>query len=190
MSAPGRPKILLIMGSVRPGRRCPQITGWVRNIAESSAQLACETIDLLDWPLPADDEPGIPAKGQYTQDPTRRWSAKVASADGIVIVSPQYNWGYPAALKNALDHVYKEWNGKPLVIVTYGGHGGDKCAAQLRQVAGGLKLRAVDTMPAVTVSNEAIVSDEPQSDADLQPFEASVQQAFAELSAMLGTPSR
>ena len=89
-------------------------------------------------------------------------------------VSPQYNWGYPAALKNALDHVYKEWNGKPLVIVTYGGHGGDKCAAQLRQVAGGLKLRAVDTMPAVTVSNEAIVSDEPQSDADLQPFEASV----------------
>ena len=74
--------------------------------------------------------------------------------------------------------------------MTYGGHGGDKCAAQLRQVAGGLKLRAVDTMPAVTVSNEAIVSDEPQSDADLQPFEASVQQAFAELSAMLGTPSR
>ncbi len=51
----------------------------------------------------------------------------------IVFVSPQYNWGYPAPLKNAIDHLYKEWAGKPAMIVTYGGHGGSKCAAQLRQ---------------------------------------------------------
>lgn len=180
-----RPAILVIMGSVRAGRRCPQIAEWVVSLAGTSGQLACEIVDLKEWHLPLDDEPGIPAKGSYTTDHTRAWSSKVAAADGFVIVSPQYNWGYPAALKNALDHLYKEWNGKPLVIVTYGGHGGGKCAEQLRQVAGGLKLRPVDTMPAITVAREVIENEAPQSPEDLKPFEASVQQALAEMSALL-----
>jgi NAD(P)H-dependent FMN reductase len=179
------PNILLIMGSVRPGRRCPQIAEWVLSLAERSGKLACEIVDLKEWHLPSSDEPGIPAKGAYTNDHTRAWSAKIASADGFVIVSPQYNWGYPAALKNALDRLYKEWNEKPLVIVTYGGHGGNKCAAQLRQVAEGLKMRPVDTMPAITVAREKIENDTPQSLEDLQPFEASVQQALAEMNALL-----
>jgi NAD(P)H-dependent FMN reductase len=185
MSAPERPTILLIMGSVRAGRRCPQIAEWVISLADKSGQLACEIIDLKEWHLPFGDEPGIPAKCAYTNDHTRAWSAKVASADGFVIVSPQYNWGYPAALKNALDHLWKEWSEKPLVIVTYGGDGGDKCAGQLRQVAGGLKMRPVETMPAITVAREAIENDTPQSLEDLKPFEASVQKAFAEMNALL-----
>ncbi len=73
----------------------------------------------------------------------------MSSAAAIVIVTPQYNWGYPAPLKNALDHLYQKWTGKPLVIVTYGGHGGNKCAAQLRQVAAGLHMRPVATMPGI-----------------------------------------
>lgn len=84
-----------------------------------------------------DDEPGIPAMGEYRQAHTRARSRKIAGADGFVFVSPQYNWGYPAPLKNALDHVYREWRGKPAVIVTYGGHGGGKCSAQLLQVIEG-----------------------------------------------------
>jgi len=185
MGTPERPTILLIMGSVRAGRRCPQIAEWVLSLADQSGQLACEIVDLQEWHLPASDEPGIPAKDAYTHDHTRAWSAKVAGADGFVIVSPQYNWGYPAALKNALDHLYKEWNEKPLVIVTYGGHGGGKCADQLRQVAEGLKMRPIDTMPAITVAREAIEKNAPQSLEDFKPFEAPVQQALAELSALL-----
>jgi len=185
MSTLERPSILLIMGSVRAGRRCPQIAEWVLSLADKSGQLTCEIVDLKEWHLPFSDEPSIPAKGRYTNDHTRAWSAKVAGADGFVIVSPQYNWGYPAALKNALDHLYKEWNDKPLVIVTYGGHGGDKCAKQLRQVAEGLKMRPIDTMPAITVAREEIENDTPQSLEDLKPFEASVQLALAEMSALL-----
>jgi len=180
-----RPNILLIMGSVRAGRRCPQIAAWVISLANKSGQLACDIVDLKDWHLPFGDEPGIPARGAYMHDHTKAWSAKIAGADGFVIVSPQYNWGYPAVLKNALDHLYKEWTGKPLVIVTYGGRGGGKCAEQLRQVAAGLNMRPVDTMPAITVAREAIENDTPQSPEDLQPFEASVQQALAELNALL-----
>jgi NAD(P)H-dependent FMN reductase len=185
MSALERPSILLIMGSVRAGRRCPQIAEWVLSLADKSGQLTCEIVDLKEWHLPFSDEPGIPAKGGYTNDHTRAWSDKVAGADGFVIVSPQYNWGYPAALKNALDHLYREWSDKPLVIVTYGGHGGDKCAKQLRQVAEGLKMRLIDTMPAITVAREEIENDTPQSLEDLKPFEASVQQALAEMKALL-----
>jgi NAD(P)H-dependent FMN reductase len=179
-----RPTILLIMGSVRAGRRCPQIAAWVLSLADRSGHFACEIVDLNEWHLPFGDEPGIPAKGAYTSADTRAWSAKVASADGFIIVSPQYNWGYPAALKNALDRLYQEWSGKPLVIVTYGGHGGGKCAEQLRQVAEGLKMRPVNTMPAIAVARELIEHDAPQSAEDLKPFEAAVQQALAEMNAL------
>jgi NAD(P)H-dependent FMN reductase len=72
----------------------------------------------------------------------------------------------------------KQWSEKPLMIVTYGGHGGDKCAGQLRQVAGGLKMRPVDPMPAITVAREAIENDTPQSLEDLKPFEASAQKGL------------
>jgi NAD(P)H-dependent FMN reductase len=185
MSTLERPTILVIMGSVRAGRRCSQMAEWVCSLADRSDEFGCEIVDLKEWHLPFGDEPGIPAKGAYTQDHTRAWSAKVAGADGFVFVSPQYNWGYPAVLKNALDHLYTEWSGKPLVIVTYGGHGGGKCAEQLRQVAGGLKMWPVDTMPAITVAREAIENDAPQSLEDLQPFEASVEKALAEMKALL-----
>jgi NAD(P)H-dependent FMN reductase len=171
------------------------MAAWVSSLANKSGQLACEIVDLKDWHLPFDDEPGIPAKGVYMLDHTKAWSAKVAGADGFVIVSPQYNWGYPAVLKNALDHLYKEWSGKPLVIVTYGGRGGGKCAEQLRQVAAGLNMRPVDTMPAITVAREAIENDTAQRLEELQPFAASVQQALAEMAALLAaaetaTPAR
>jgi NAD(P)H-dependent FMN reductase len=89
MSTGERPTILLIMGSVRAGRRCPQIAEWVCSLADRSGKLACEIVHLTEWHLPFGDEPGIPAKGAYMQDHTRAWSAKVAGAEGFVIVSPQ-----------------------------------------------------------------------------------------------------
>jgi NAD(P)H-dependent FMN reductase len=83
---------------------------------------------------------------------------KVSAADAFVFVTPQYNWGYPAPLKNALDHLYKEWANKPAVIVTYGGHGGGKCGRQLKQVLKGLKMRPVTIRPTFTLTHEQIVS--------------------------------
>lgn len=115
-----------------------------------------EVVDLKQWPLPMDDEPGIPAIDDYAFEHTRAWSRKVAEATAIVFVTPQYNWGYPAPLKNAIDHLYKEWSGKPAVIVTYGGHGGDKCGRQLRQVLKGLKMRPVSAMPRLRLTHERI----------------------------------
>jgi NAD(P)H-dependent FMN reductase len=100
-------------------------------------------LDLNDWPLPLSDEPKGPSTGIYVHE-------------RFFFVTPQYNWGYPASLKNALDHLLKEWNGKPALIVSYGHHGGVKAAAQLRQVLEGLRMRPVNTMPAITFSNEML----------------------------------
>jgi NAD(P)H-dependent FMN reductase len=177
--------VLVVMGSIRAGRRCPQIAAWVVGLARAASTLEYELVDLGDWPLPMDDEPGIPARGDYLQPHTRAWSRKIAAADAVVFVTPQYNWGYPAALKNAIDHAYSEWHGKPAAIITYGGHGGTKCAAQLRQVTEALHMHTVATMPAITLTHAMIGGDAMDLDNDFNAAADLIRQAIGELSAAL-----
>jgi NAD(P)H-dependent FMN reductase len=175
-------EVLVVMGSVRAGRLCPQIASWVIDIASAASIMKYELVDLADWPLPMNDEPAIPALGQCLQPHTRAWSEKISAAGGVVFVTPQYNWGYPAVLKNAIDHLYGEWRDKPAMIVTYGGHGGTKCAAQLRQVAEAVHMRPAATMPAITLTR-AMMGGGPIVPAEDFKSEARlVQQAIRELS--------
>ena len=75
---------------------------------------------------------------------TRAWSTEIRKHDAFLLVTPQYNWGVPAALKNALDFLFWEWAGKPAMVVAYGGHGGSKVGPQLQQIlGGGLKMKVV-----------------------------------------------
>jgi NAD(P)H-dependent FMN reductase len=179
-------KVLIIMGSVRAGRLCPRLAGWVIDVARAETKLDPELVDLVDWPLPMNDEPGIPAAGAYQQTSTIAWSEKVAGADAIVFVTPQYNWGYPAALKNAIDHLYAEWRDKPIVIVSYGGHGGGKCAAQLKQVCEGLKMKVIPTMPGITLPRAVIEGAPLDMVADIHGHADDIKKAFRELEASLG----
>jgi NAD(P)H-dependent FMN reductase len=150
-------RILVIIGSVRARRIGPVIAHWVAAVGRETGLETLEVVDLRDWPLPMDGEPGIPAAGgDYALDHSRAWSRRIDEADAFVFVSPQYNWGYPAALKNALDHLYREWAGKPALIITYGGRGGDRCAAQLRQVLEGLHMTPVATMPGLVLARDQI----------------------------------
>ncbi|TVY34495.1 NAD(P)H-dependent FMN reductase [Lachnellula subtilissima] len=100
------------------------------------------------------NESAIPAQTKdpsaYTQPHTRAWSAEISKHQAFIFVLPQYNWGYPAVLKNALDYLFHEWSGKPAMVVSYGGHGGGKAAEQLKQVLQALKMRVVENMPALT----------------------------------------
>lgn len=179
--------VLVVMGSIRAGRRCPQIASWVIGIAEESSELNYELVDLADWPLPMDDEPEIPERGKdYHNAHTRAWSGKVAAADAFIFVTPQYNWGYPAPLKNAIDHLYHEWKGKPAVIVTYGGHAGDKCAVQLRQVVEAVHLRPMATMPGIKLTREMILGGPADPEIDFKADAEVIRQAIGELSAALG----
>ena len=100
------PTVLVISGSTRPGRISPAVSRWVIACAPAELAVQLQLVDLADWPLP-DDEPGVPAWGGYVHAHTQAWSDKVAQAHGFVFVTPQYNWGYPAGLKNAIDHLYR-----------------------------------------------------------------------------------
>lgn len=182
------PSCQILMGSVRAGRHCPQIAAWIMEIAQSSSNLHYELLDLADWPLPMDDEPGIPALGKYSQPHTLAWSNKIAATSAFIIVTPQYNWGYPAPLKNALDHLYKEWEGKPVAIVTYGGHGGGKCATQLRQVLEGMHMRPTATMPELTLTLAMIGGGPIDPEKDFASDAESIRQAIQEVSLALQNP--
>jgi len=182
--------IQVIIGSTRPRRIGPQIAAWVAALGRATVPAEFDLVDLRDWPLPMDDEPGIPAAGGgYACAHTTAWAEKIAQASAFVFVTPQYNWGYPAPLKNALDHLYQEWSGKPAVIVTYGARGGHKCAAQLRQVLEGLHMRPAETMPGLTLSRARIEANDGQVDpeADFAAARPEIAQAFAELAATLAS---
>lgn len=121
-----------------------------------------QMIDLEAWNLPMYDEPAIPSQihhhSEYQHEHTQKWSQEIQKHSAIIFVTPQYNWGYPAVLKNAIDYLFFEWNNKPAAIVTYGGHGGIKCAAQLRQVLEGTRMKIAETMPALSFgSRETLV---------------------------------
>ncbi|TKX19155.1 NAD(P)H-dependent FMN reductase LOT6 [Elsinoe australis] len=144
-------RIGVMVCSTRKPRACPQIANFVINTIEATVngtendlKPTLHLIDLNNWNLPMFNESGVPSQirdpAQYDHDHTRAWSTEISSYDAFIFVTPQYNWGYPAVLKNAVDYLFNEWKGKPALIVTYGGHGGDKCGGQLRQVLMGLDM--------------------------------------------------
>ncbi len=130
-------KIQIILGSTRNHRVGEKVAKWLYNQVKNTPDAEIELVDLEDYPLPFYDEPVIPKmiKGDYSNKVAKKWAAKVAEADGYIVVTPEYNHGYPAVLKNALDYVYYEWNNKPIGFVSYGGiSGGLRAVEQLRQV--------------------------------------------------------
>ena len=125
----------VLLGSTRQGRVGGRIARWFLEQARGRDDLVLELVDLRDWPLPFFDSPVPPARGSYEDPAQQAWAAHVARADAYVLVTPEYNHGYPAVLKNALDHLFAEWRGKPVAFVGYGGTGGGiRAVEQLRQV--------------------------------------------------------
>jgi len=136
-------RIGIILGSTRPNRNGEQVAKWVFDIASRRDDAAFELVDLRDYPLPHLDEPVPPSMGQYQNDHTKQWAAKIASFDGFVIVTPEYNHGTSGVLKNAIDYLYAEWNNKAVGFVSYGSVGGARAAEHLRLVAGELQMADV-----------------------------------------------
>jgi NAD(P)H-dependent FMN reductase len=124
-----------ILGSTRQGRFGDSVANWFAQLAHGRDDLTFELIDLRDWPLPFFDSPASPASGKIAAE-ARAWSEKIAAGDGYVIITPEYNRGYPAVLKNAIDYLFHDWSNKPLGLVGYGGSaGGARALQQLRIVA-------------------------------------------------------
>jgi NAD(P)H-dependent FMN reductase len=138
------PTLTIIVGSTRPGRAGQPIAEWFADRARTHAGFDVEVADLAEIGLPLLDEPNHPRLGQYTKQHTKDWSAIVDRADAVVFVTPEYNYGYPAALKNAIDFLHREWRDKPVGFVSYGGvAAGTRAVQQLKQVVTTLRMTPV-----------------------------------------------
>ncbi len=113
-------KIQLIIGSTRPARIGSQVAQWLTSLAEDNPGFEIEVLDLKEINLPFLNEPVMPSMQMYSLPHTKKWSQKIASGNGYIWLTPEYNNGYPAPLKNAIDYLYHEWKDKPVLIVSYG----------------------------------------------------------------------
>ena len=120
------PLVQIVIGSVRERRFGEPVARWFADVADARTDLRFELVDLAAWELPALTTPVPPMMGPSADAAIRRWGAKVAQADGYVLVTPEYNHGYPASLKNALDHLFAKWGRTPVGFVSYG------CASRSR----------------------------------------------------------
>lgn len=131
----------------------------------------------------------IQSSSDYPHPAARQWSELVKSLSGLLIVSPQYNWGYPGELKNCFDHIYNEWKDMPIAVATYGGHGGNKAGAQLRQVIeGGLKANLISqgeveiTLPKSSiVAGDTVGSKDAEQGGFLSEYETAVDDMLLRL---------
>jgi NAD(P)H-dependent FMN reductase len=137
--------IKIILGSDRPSRFGIQPAQWILEEAKKIENFEVELLDLKDYPMPFFNEAISPSRitEPYKQEFVAAFTKKIAEADGFIIVTPEYNHGYTAVLKNALDYVYKEWNKKPVSFVGYSALGAVRAIEQLRQVVAELEMYSV-----------------------------------------------
>jgi NAD(P)H-dependent FMN reductase len=132
----------IIIASTRPGRIALPVAEWINGVAQKhEAFHDVQLVDLAEWNLPFMDEPHHPRLRRYEHQHTRDWSAKIDQADAFVIVLPEYNYGFTAPLKNAIDYLHHEWAYKPVGLVSYGGvAAGTRAAQMIKQVLTTLKM--------------------------------------------------
>jgi NAD(P)H-dependent FMN reductase len=132
------PVISVIVGSTREGRFSEKPARWILQHLKKREDVDAQLLDLRDFPMPFLDQPATPAmpgRAPYKNEVVHRWTAAIAQSDGFVFVTPEYNYGTSAVLKNAIDWVYPEWNRKAAGFVSYGSAMGARAVQQLRESA-------------------------------------------------------
>jgi NAD(P)H-dependent FMN reductase len=173
-------KLHTIICSTRPGRVGASVATWFHGKAREHGRFDAALVDLADFNLPVFDEPHHPQLQKYEHAHTRAWSASVAAADAFVFVTPEYNYGPPPSLLNALNFLFLEWQYKPASFVSYGGVSGGLRAVQLEKQT----LTALKMMPipeAVTIPSVSKHLDENRAFVSNELIDGSVKPALDEL---------
>lgn len=148
-------KLAIVTGSTRPGRVNESVARWVFDLAKRQREdVEFELVDIADYKLPLLDEPRPPSLGKYTHEHTKTWAAKIASFDGYVFVTPEYNHGPSGALKNAIDYLFREWNNKAAGFVSYGSAGGARAVEHLRLILAELMVATVRAQVMLSLSTD------------------------------------
>ncbi len=146
-------KIKVIVGSTRQQRFSEKPASWIFEEIKKETDVEAELLDLRDYPMPFFDSPEGPSKsgGKYSNPAIQKWADRIADGDAFIVVTPEYNHGYPGVLKNAFDVIFPEWNDKPIGFVSYGGAGGARAIEQLRQVVIELKMLPISSSISIPV---------------------------------------
>ncbi|MFE3455477.1 NADPH-dependent FMN reductase [Nonomuraea sp. NPDC059194] len=157
-------RIAIVIGSTRPRRRSAVAARWVADVAAhhaavTAAEATFEIVDLAEYGLSVLDEPLPALFGDYHHPHTHQWAQTIAFFDGFVFVTPEYNHSAPAALKNAIDFLYAEWNNKAAGFVSHGVHGGVRAVEHLRQVMTELQVANVRTQVALSAFTDFEITD-------------------------------
>jgi NAD(P)H-dependent FMN reductase len=147
-------RIAVIIGSTRPDRVGPTIAEWAFDHATERGDAAYDLIDLAHVGLPLLDEPEPAAAHHYRHEHTKRWSRLIDSYDGFVFVAPEYNRGVSAALKNAIDFLYSEWNDKAAGLICYGSSGGLRAGEQLKSTLGEVQIATVRAQVSLSIYDD------------------------------------
>jgi NAD(P)H-dependent FMN reductase len=155
-------KLEIIIASTRPGRIGPKVAEWVEAAAREHGGFdEIELVDLAELNLPMMDEPHHPRLRQYTHQHTKDWSATADSADAFVFVMPEYNYGFTAPLKNAIDYLHHEWAYKPVGLVSYGGvAAGTRAAQMIKQVVTTVKMTPLPEAVSIPFVHSMINEDD------------------------------
>jgi NAD(P)H-dependent FMN reductase len=154
-------QLKLITASTREGRKGPIVSAWILELLKQYQDIEVEHLDLKAINLPFMDEPHHPRLAKYTHEHTKRWSRTIAAADAFIFVTPEYNYGFPATLKNAIDYLFREWQYKPVGLVSYGGiAAGTRCVQLLKPVLSALKMVAVTESVNIPFFTKYINEDE------------------------------
>jgi NAD(P)H-dependent FMN reductase len=148
------PRVAIIVGSTRPGRKADTVARWVLNIAARRDDATFEVVDIADHALPDLDEPMPPRSGQYMHAHTQVWAEKIGSFDAYVFVTPEYNGSISGALKNAIDFLYAEWNDRVAGFIGYGIQGGSRAVDHLRRILSDLNVADVHPTVALTFAED------------------------------------
>src|SRR3989338_33689 len=153
-------RLKIILGSTRPGRFSEHAGAWALEQTKKNSGIEAEILDLRDYEMPFYNETVSPSYKQapYKSEAVEKWSKKIGEADGFIIISPEYNHGTAAVLKNALDYVFKEWNNKPVGFVAYGSVGGARAVEQLRLIT--VELQMIPIRNAVHINAPWLLRDE------------------------------
>ncbi|UYM03976.1 GNAT family N-acetyltransferase [Solicola gregarius] len=150
-------RVLVIVASTRPGRLGTAIADWFVRVTKADAEhggIAVDVAHLAELDLPLLDEPEHPSEGAYVHEHTRRWSQRVAAADAFVMITPEYNYGMPGSLKNALDFLYHEWAWKPVAFVSYGNtSAGTRSVQMTKQVVTTLRMMPIGATVALRIAD-------------------------------------
>lgn len=153
-------QLKVIFASVREGRKGISVAEWVKEVVSKDQRFAMEFIDLKELNLPPMDEPNHPRLQKYQRDYTKKWSAKISEADAFVFVTPEYDFGYPGVLRNALEYLFIEWQYKAAGIVSYGGiSAGTRSANALKGDLASLKVPALTEMVNIPMFTQFIKED-------------------------------